>query len=89
MTTWGGFRLRSRRLAVLATALAAAGLDVAADPRLEGVDLLPFLTGKRSGSPHELLCWRFGQQMALLAGLDHCDSDSAHVYVALRSQAYR
>jgi arylsulfatase A-like enzyme len=46
-------------LDILPTALAAAG--VAADPawRLDGVDLLPYLTGARDGDPHEALFWRF------------------------------
>jgi arylsulfatase A-like enzyme len=39
------------------TALAAAGV-VAPDPTArEGVDLLPFATGKATGSPHEYLFW--------------------------------
>ena len=38
------------------------------DAKLEGVNLLPFLSGARSGIPHDALYWRFGQQMALRAG---------------------
>lgn len=56
------------QLDLAATALTAAGIDAAADRRLEGVDLLPFLTGAKSGAPHEALYWRFGQQMAVRAG---------------------
>ena len=53
---------------ILPTALAAAG--VAVDPawKLDGVDLLPFLEGKNSASPHEALFWRFGQQTAVRMG---------------------
>jgi arylsulfatase A-like enzyme len=40
-----------------ATALALAG--VKADPPLDGVDLLPYLLGRKDGAPHERLFWRF------------------------------
>ena len=43
-------------LDVLPTALALTG--VAAPPDLDGVDVLPHLTGERAGSPHEVLHWR-------------------------------
>ncbi|WP_419189060.1 sulfatase-like hydrolase/transferase [Stieleria marina] len=43
-------------LDIFATSLAAAGGDVEA-AKLDGVDLLPFLEGKRSESPHEELYW--------------------------------
>jgi arylsulfatase A-like enzyme len=41
------------------TALAAAGAAIGADAKLDGVDLLPYLTGKKAGPPHETLYWRF------------------------------
>jgi len=41
---------------VLPTCIAAANV-VAAAP-LDGVDLLPFLDGRREGSPHDSLCWK-------------------------------
>jgi len=56
------------QLDLTATALTAAGIDAAAERRLEGVDLLPFLTGTKKGAPHDALYWRFGQQMAVRAG---------------------
>jgi arylsulfatase A-like enzyme len=40
-----------------ATAIAAAGADADAT-QLDGVDLVPFLTGKRPGAPHDALFWR-------------------------------
>ncbi len=43
------------------TALAAAGAPVPADATPDGVDLLPYLTGSKSGDPHELLYWRFSR----------------------------
>ncbi|MCB1089362.1 MAG: sulfatase-like hydrolase/transferase, partial [Verrucomicrobiae bacterium] len=51
-------------LDVAATAAALAGLPE--DPRLDGVNLVPFLTGKRQGSPHETLFWRWASQASAL-----------------------
>jgi len=51
-----------------ATALAAAGVDVPADKPLDGVNLLPFLTGQRSDRPHEALFWRAGAKHAARVG---------------------
>jgi arylsulfatase A-like enzyme len=55
-------------LDILPTVLAAAGEK--ADPawKLDGVDLLPYLTGKETGRPHETLYWRFGNQWAVRHG---------------------
>ena len=55
-------------LDLLPTALAAAGVKVSADAKFDGVNLLPFLTGEKSGAPHDALYWRFGEQMAIRAG---------------------
>jgi arylsulfatase A-like enzyme len=51
-----------------ATALAAAGVTPKAEWKLEGVDLLPHLSGKEKGHPHDALYWRFGKQMAVRQG---------------------
>ncbi len=56
------------QLDVLPTALAAAGTPAKPEWKLDGVDLLPFLTGKNSALPHEALFWRFGPQLALRMG---------------------
>ncbi len=53
-------------LDVASTALAAAGLP--ADNRLDGVNLVPFLSGKQAGAPHEFLCWRWVAQSAIREG---------------------
>jgi arylsulfatase A-like enzyme len=50
------------------TALAAAGTGVPETARLDGVDLLPFVTGQNTGEPHRTLYWRFGQQWAIRKG---------------------
>ncbi len=53
-------------LDVAATANALAGLPN--DPALDGVNLIPFLTGKDSGRPHETLYWRWEGQYAIRKG---------------------
>jgi arylsulfatase A-like enzyme len=56
------------QLDILPTALAAAGVEAKAEWKLDGVNLLPFLTGEKSSLPHEALYWRFGQQIAVRIG---------------------
>lgn len=56
------------QLDVLPTALAAAGVEAKPEWKLDGVDLLPFLTGANPGSPHEALFWRMGSQAAVRKG---------------------
>jgi len=50
------------------TALVAAGATPKPEWKLDGVDLLPFLGGAKSGAPHDALYWRFGDQMAIRIG---------------------
>jgi arylsulfatase A-like enzyme len=47
------------QLDIFPTALAAAAVSPSGGAALDGVDLLPFLTGKEDGVPHETLFWRF------------------------------
>jgi arylsulfatase A-like enzyme len=56
------------QLDILPTALVAAGASIDPNWRLDGVDLMPFLTGKKTGEPHEVLYWRFGAQWAVRKG---------------------
>jgi arylsulfatase A-like enzyme len=51
-----------------ATAAAAAGAEVTAERPLDGVNLVPYLDGKKAGPPHEYLFWRMGQQSAVRRG---------------------
>lgn len=53
-------------LDVAATALALAGGQPATE--LDGVNLLPFLTGENAGSPHEYFYWRVLSQAAIFDG---------------------
>lgn len=51
-------------LDIAATALATAGQPAA--PELDGVNLLPHLTGEKDAPPHETLYWRWADQAAIL-----------------------
>ena len=55
-------------LDVSPTILAAAGKPIDGTEKLDGVDLLPFLTGKATGRPHETMFWRYGDQWAVRSG---------------------
>lgn len=50
-------------LDVAATAVALAGQP--RDQKLDGVNLMPFVTGENQGSPHDTLYWRWGSQAAI------------------------
>ncbi|MBN1509046.1 MAG: sulfatase [Sedimentisphaerales bacterium] len=56
------------QLDLTATALSVAGVRVSPSWNLDGVNLLPFLAGEKTGAPHDPLYWRFGQQMAIRLG---------------------
>lgn len=53
------------QLDLTATAAILAG---ASTEKFEGVDLLPFISGEKKELPHNMLCWRFGKQMAIREG---------------------
>jgi len=55
------------QLDVVPTALAAARVETKASG-YDGVNLLPYLTGKAAGPPHDVLYWRFGGMMAIRRG---------------------
>jgi arylsulfatase A-like enzyme len=55
-------------LDILRTSLAAAGIATPSDAALDGVDLLPYLTGKTQQPPHDALFWRYGEQSAVRVG---------------------
>lgn len=53
-------------LDIMATALNAAGIDrKSLKQPIDGVDLIPYLSGKKKGSPHEVLFWRKLNAMAV------------------------
>jgi arylsulfatase A-like enzyme len=51
-----------------ATAFAVAGGDPAKDTRLDGVDLIPFLTDKNSQAPHNYLFQRYTNTASVIHG---------------------
>ena len=55
-------------LDIFPTAAAAAGADLPKDRKIDGVDLLPHITGTTRGAPHETLCWRAGANHAVRKG---------------------
>jgi arylsulfatase A-like enzyme len=56
------------QLDILPTAVSAAGVTVPQEWKLDGVNLLPYVTGEKKDAPHEALYWRFGQQLAIRKG---------------------
>jgi arylsulfatase A-like enzyme len=56
------------QLDILPTAIVAAGGTIDPAWKLDGVDLMPYLTGKAEGKPHDTLYWRFGSQWAIRHG---------------------
>jgi arylsulfatase A-like enzyme len=57
------------QLDFLPTCLAAAGVEVKPEWKLDGVNLLPYLAGeKKVSTPHDALFWKLGQQMAVRKG---------------------
>lgn len=50
------------------TFCAAAGAPVPAGTTLDGVNLLPFLAGEKSGTPHDILFWKNGESGAVRKG---------------------
>ena len=55
-------------LDVLPTAIIAAGGKTDPSWQLDGVDLMPYLTGKQTSRPHQTLYWRYGPQWAIRHG---------------------
>lgn len=49
-------------LDILPTALAAAAATSIASQPLDGVDLVPYLSGEKTGDPHEMLYWRIAER---------------------------
>jgi len=57
------------QLDLTATAMTAAGMHIPPAFQIDGVDLVPFLSGQNTiYAPHDTLYWRFGQQMAIRDG---------------------
>jgi arylsulfatase A-like enzyme len=72
------------QLDIHTTAMGVAGLTPTPDMKLDGVDLMPYFMGKNSGTPHEALYWRFGDQTAIRKGdyklVKHRDGKALELY---------
>ncbi|NME72156.1 sulfatase-like hydrolase/transferase [Flammeovirga aprica] len=57
-------------LDIMATIVAQNGIKINKERPLDGVDLIPYLTGKKKGAPHDYLFWRKWEQncMAIRQG---------------------
>lgn len=55
-------------LDIFSTSIAAAGITPAQDLLLDGVNLLPYLQGEKSGNPHDALFWRKLEESAVRMG---------------------
>ena len=52
-------------LDILPTVAAVAGAKLPTDRRIDGVNLIPYLTGRTKKTPHEILFWRKGDDYAV------------------------
>ena len=64
----GVYRQPVISLDIVPTVLSAAGAAMPAEAKIDGVNLLPFLSGDHRDSPHAALFWRMGPQIAIRAG---------------------
>lgn len=51
---------------LFSTIAAAAHAPLPADRKIDGVNLLPYITGTKVGAPHDMLFWRDGPYLALI-----------------------
>jgi len=63
------------------TALAAAGTPIPKGLSLDGVDLLPYVTGKTKTPPHEYLFWRNGPNASVRSGRWKLFRPDGHVFL--------
>lgn len=55
-------------LDLFTTAAAVSGAEIPGDRKIDGVDLMPFIRGQKTGDPHESLFWRQGYYRGVLNG---------------------
>lgn len=55
-------------LDILPTITAAAHVPLPAGKQTDGVDLLPYINGENTGTPHEVLYWKLGNYAAIRKG---------------------
>jgi arylsulfatase A-like enzyme len=54
-------------LDIMATIVEASNAPISKERPLDGVDLTPYMTGKKKGMPHEVLFWRKKEQNSVMA----------------------
>jgi arylsulfatase A-like enzyme len=54
-------------LDILGTIAGITGVEISKDRPLDGVNLLPYLTGEKKGAPHDVLFWRKHEQGSTMA----------------------
>jgi arylsulfatase A-like enzyme len=62
------FRSPVSHFDIFATAAAAGRSAVPTDRIIDGVDLVPYLEGRKTGRPHEILFWRTGPYRVVRSG---------------------
>ena len=62
------YRKITSLLDVLPTAVAAAGGTLPGDRVYDGVDLMPYLSSKKQGDPHDMLIWRRSPLVSIRKG---------------------
>jgi arylsulfatase A-like enzyme len=55
-------------LDLLPTSVVAAGAESPREPQVDGVDLLPYVRGEKSGDPHPYLFWKHHERAAVRHG---------------------
>lgn len=55
-------------LDIFSTAAAVAGAEIPEDRKIDGVDLMPYIRGEKTGDPHESIFWRQGYYRGVLNG---------------------
>lgn len=55
-------------LDILPTVAMAAGVSTSQSQPLDGVDLMPYLKGTKTGAPHDALYWKLGTESAVRIG---------------------
>jgi arylsulfatase A-like enzyme len=54
-------------LDIARTAVAISGADASYGPAMEGVNLIPYVTGKKKTAPHEAIFWRSGRNWSVVS----------------------
>lgn len=72
---------------IFSTIAGAAGAPLPADREIDGVNLLPYVTGAKDGRPHQVLFWRSGQYKAVRDGDWKLQSNEARSKVWLHNLA--